>query len=79
MLVYALINQDGRIYVGQTADLKKRILDHNFGRVFSTKHYRPWTVLYTEEVSNRIAAREREKYYKHGVGKEFLKSKSRPL
>ncbi len=79
MLVYALINQEGRIYVGQTINLANRLLDHNFGRVSSTKHYRPWKVLYTEEVISRIIAREREKYFKHGIGKEFLKSRIKPL
>lgn len=74
MIVYALINKDRRIYVGQTLNLVKRLADHNSGRVFSTKPYRLWKVLYTEEVSDRKIARVREKFFKHGVGKEFLKS-----
>ena len=34
----------------------------------------PWKILYFEEVSDRASARQKEKYYKSGVGKEFLKS-----
>lgn len=78
MIVYALINRNGRIYVGQTKNVEQRLQDHNLGRVFSTKGYRPWKLLYTETVADRIDARRREKYFKHGVGKEFLKSLNMP-
>ena len=73
MQVYALINRNRRIYVGQTHNLSRRVEDHNQGRVPSTKFYRPWKLLYSEKVSNRAIARIREKYFKHGIGKEFLK------
>jgi len=79
MVVYALISQEGRIYVGQTADLDKRLRDHNLGRVFSTKGYRPWRLLYKEEVVDRVSARIREKYLKSGCGKEFLKELPKPM
>ena len=78
MVVYALINDTGRIYVGQTANLDNRLRDHNRGKVFSTKGYRPWQLLYREEVLDRVSARQREKYFKHGVGKEFLKRLTMP-
>jgi putative endonuclease len=57
-----------------TANFEKRIRDHNLGHVFSTKGHRPWKLLYKEEMPDRADARCREKYLKHGVGKEFLKS-----
>jgi len=72
--VYALKSQkDGRIYVGMTNDLQRRIAEHNQGYVFSTKGYRPWIVIYIEEKPNRSTAHVREKFLKSGAGKEFLK------
>jgi putative endonuclease len=73
--VYALRSQkDGRIYVGFTTDLPKRLNEHNAGKTKSTKGFRPWTLIYSEEIPTREMARKREKYLKSGAGKEFLKS-----
>lgn len=56
-------------------DVEKRLKEHNFGQVFSTKGYRPWTLIYVEKCGiNRTEARAREKYFKSGIGKEFLKT-----
>jgi putative endonuclease len=66
--------KDGRLYVGLSKDPENRLKDHNFGRVFSTKGFKPWKVVYTEKVYNRSEARQREKYLKSGIGKEYLKS-----
>lgn len=62
------------IYVGFTNDLEERIRRHNSGTERSTKPYRPYDLIYQEKVENRKEARKREKYFKSGVGKEFLKS-----
>ena len=72
--VYA-IKSDYRnyIYVGLTSNLANRILRHNRGYEKTTKPYRPFRVIYTEEYLTRIQARKREKYFKSGVGKEFLR------
>ena len=73
--VYAIVSSvDSRIYVGLTEDVVRRVAEHNAGRVFSTKAYRPWTLLHTDLVTDRISARKREKFLKGGSGKEFLKS-----
>lgn len=73
--VYAIKSEiDGRIYVGFSADVEKRLKEHNAGKTKSTKGYKPWLLIYTEQVTGRIAARNKEKYYKSGLGKEFLKS-----
>ena len=50
-----------------------RIKTHNSGKVKSTKHYRPFKLVYREEVSSRVEAREREKYLKSAAGRIFLK------
>lgn len=72
--VYAIRSKiDDRIYVGFTQDVQKRLLEHNRGETKSTKGYRPWVLVYTEEVDSREEARNLEKYYKSGSGKEKLK------
>jgi putative endonuclease len=75
LYVYAIQSlKDGRIYVGLTQNIDKRILQHNKGATFSTKPFKPWKLIYSEVLPDRICARKREKYLKSGVGKEFLKS-----
>ena len=70
--VYAIQSEvDGRLYVGMSQDIEKRVREHNSGRVFSTKGYRPWKIVFAEEVGERAEARKREKYLKSGFGKEF--------
>ena len=61
------------IYVGMTSDLEKRILRHNSGYEQTTKPYCPFKLIYTEVVETRDEARIREKYFKSGIGKDFLR------
>ncbi|MFC2080248.1 GIY-YIG nuclease family protein [Bacteroidota bacterium] len=75
--IYAIRSDtDGRIYVGMTENLEKRLLEHNSGITKSTKGFRPWKLIFTEEAESRVQAREREKYWKSGCGKEQLKKLS---
>jgi len=73
--VYAIQSgKDNRIYVGMSSNVNKRVAEHNRKRVFSTKGYIPWKLIYTENCGeSRQIARSREKYLKSGIGKEFLK------
>ena len=74
-IVYAIKSElDGRIYVGMTNDLARRIKEHESGKTRSTKGYRPWKLIYSQSVDHRDKARELEKKLKAGSGKEFLKS-----
>ena len=76
MFVYVLQSEmDGRLYVGMSSNIEKRLLDHNAGRTKSTKGFRPWKVIHVEEHLDRTIAREREKYLKSGYGKQWLKEK----
>jgi len=49
-----------------------RIKFHNFGKVKSTKHYRPFKLIYSEKVGSRVKAREQEKYLKSAAGRKFI-------
>lgn len=68
--VYILKSKiNGRYYIGHTEDLENRLSRHNRGLVKSTKSYRPWRVVYTEEFENKNDAYKREfkiKSYKGG-------------
>ena len=73
--VYVIKSQvDGRIYVGFSSDVEKRLKEHNCGKTKSTKGFCPWVMIFKEEIPDRIEARKKEKYYKTGIGKEKLKN-----
>ncbi len=70
------IKNPNEIYTGSTIDLKKRVLDHNKGKVFSTRRYMPWRLVYYEAYSSEQDARVREqKFKKHGKGNHELKKR----
>lgn len=62
------------IYVGIASNVQKRILQHNSGRSRTTKPYTPFRTIFVEKVKDRRTAREREKYLKSRIGKEYLKT-----
>jgi putative endonuclease len=73
--VYAIKSKSHNyIYVGMTKNLDMRIYQHNMGRSRATKPYAPFELIYREDCHTRVDARAREKYFKSGSGKEFLKS-----
>ena len=56
-------------YIGHTADLGKRLSEHNSSRVKSTKKYLPWEIIYYESINTKSEAYKRElqiKSYKGG-------------
>ena len=71
--VYVLQNKEGQLYKGSSADLKKRIANHNSGKVRSTKKGRPWQLIYYEAFISKTAARKEELFLKSGKGRERLK------
>lgn len=74
--VYILESEiDGRLYKGQTKDIDNRIKEHNSGKTKSTKAYKPWKLVYFETFETREEAVLREKYFKTGSGREYIKEK----
>ncbi len=62
------------LYVGSTNDLKKRIVEHNKGRVESTKNKIPYKLIYYEAYCAETDARRREKMLKlRGQARNQLK------
>lgn len=56
----------GKIYIGLTNNLKKRIKKHNQKQSFSTKFKTPWQIIYYEAYQSEKDAKLRErglKYY----------------
>ncbi|MFA4831274.1 MAG: GIY-YIG nuclease family protein [Patescibacteria group bacterium] len=74
--VYILISQkDNKFYTGFTKDLRKRFSEHQTGKVFSTKHRRPFGLIYYEASLSKEDAQKREKYLKTAWGKRYLKNR----
>ena len=67
--------KDRKLYIGYSTDLKSRISKHNEGLITSTKSRRPLILILAEAFINEKDAREREKFYKSGRGREVLKKK----
>lgn len=52
--------KDSQLYLGSTTDLKKRLKEHNDGKVFSTKSRKPFELVYYEAYKSESDARKRE-------------------
>ncbi|MGB9707307.1 MAG: GIY-YIG nuclease family protein [Microgenomates group bacterium] len=72
--VYLLKSSKNKdVYVGYTENLKQRFIQHNQGRVKSTKANKPWILVYYEAYKNKKDATRREKQLKkHRVKNEVL-------
>ena len=79
--LYILKSQkDGKLYVGTCVDLDKRLLNHNTGRVRSTKKRRPFDLVFKELFNTLSEARKKEWVLKYtpwgGKLKKELASKT---
>lgn len=52
--------KDDNLYIGSTNDLRRRLLEHNSGKVQSTMSRRPLELHYYEAYFNESEARHRE-------------------
>lgn len=67
--------KDNKLYIGWTNNLEKRLTDHNNGKVNSTKLRSPFELIYYEACLLKDLAIKREKYFKTGFGRRFLKNR----
>lgn len=74
--VYVLKSKlDNKFYVGYTVNLKKRLRQHNDGKVTSTHNRIPLELIYYEACVNQKDALHREKYLKTAWGKKYIKNR----
>ena len=67
--------KDNKLYIGYTSNLKSRLKKHDSGKVFATKDRLPLKLIYCELCLNKYDAIKREKYFKTGFGRRFLKNR----
>lgn len=60
--------KDGKLYIGSTQDLKRRISEHLDGSVESTKYRQPMKLLCYESYTFKTVALKREKFLKSSDG-----------
>ena len=67
--------KDGKLYIGKTHNLAKRIKEHNSGKALATKGRRPLKLIFYEVFANKTDAGRDELFFKTGYGREALKKK----
>jgi len=76
--------KNGKLYIGWTINLDKRIKEHNLGKNLSTKPHIPYALIFSSSFTNKQDAINCEKYFKttsgwkrlHKMLENTLKSKS---
>ena len=77
--VYILLMNNKQRYTGVTADLERRLEEHNSGKVRSTSRRGPLSLIHYEAYLLKSDAERRERYLKTTEGKRFLKQQIRDL
>jgi len=54
--------KNGRSYTGSTADIDRRLQEHNSGQCHATRFCRPFEIIFLETFPTRVEAVRREKY-----------------
>jgi predicted GIY-YIG superfamily endonuclease len=76
---YVYILQSGvdedRFYTGLTDNLRKRLQNHNAGRVRHTAKWKPWRLKSYIALSDRMRAAEFERYLKSASGRAFVRKR----
>ena len=63
---------NGKTYIGCTDNIKRRCMEHNNGKIKSTKAYVPYKLIFSQEFSNKTLALKREHFLKTGKGRFFI-------
>lgn len=75
-MFYAYVLQsttDDGLYIGYSANLKKRLREHAEGFAFATSYRGPWKLIYYEAYRERADAEGREQFLKSGSGRRLLR------
>lgn len=72
--VYAFYDKNRKIfYVGFTNDLKRRVREHEIGKIQTTSRMPNKLLIYYEACLSKKDAADREKQLKTGFGRGYLK------
>ena len=72
--VYILKGKNGYYYKGLTNNINKRLHQHELGQNNTTRQMRPLILIYVEICSTRQEARNIEKYFKTGSGRDLIRN-----
>lgn len=77
--VYAIKNQNDKIYIGHTATLSERLMRHNGLlknkiKSYTSKNKGIWSLVYEEKFCTRGEALQREKELKSSRGRNFIRN-----
>ena len=61
-----------KIYIGQTADIEKRIFHHNSGREKYTEIASDWKLVYSKEYKTKQEALKSENFIKSQKSRVFI-------
>ena len=67
--------KDNKFYIGSTADLKRRVNEHEQGKVSSTRHRLPIKLICYEAYSKKDQGLRREKFLKSSDGRKDIKKR----
>ena len=73
---YVLKCADGKLYIGSTSDIDRRLREHKKGLVHTTSRRLPGEFIYYEACKSKKSATDREKYFKTGFGRGFIKKRT---
>ena len=71
--VYVLQSEsDTGLYIGYSANLRRRLAEHQAGLAIATSYRGPWRLIYYEAYVEEADARGREEFLKSGAGRKHL-------
>ena len=73
--VYVLRNNEGRLYIGHTEDIERRLDQHRMGESGWTRSRGPWQLVSSESYATRAEAMKRERSLKAGRLNQELRAK----
>jgi putative endonuclease len=66
-------------YIGATADLRRRFVEHNAGKSAHTSKFMPWELIWYAAFPDKLRALEFEKYLKSHSGRAFSRKRLVPV
>ncbi len=61
-----------KYYVGASADLERRLEEHNIGHSIFTSRGIPWRLVYEEKFATMQEAKKREQYIKKQKSRKYI-------